>query len=111
MEASAAGVPAPVPAGNFLMHHPHIVHGSLANTTTRPRIACGLVYVATDARPIVRHAPESTVMIRGVDRHGHVLHDPAPTGDFERDRATWQAAYDRQHDNYYRMPPVPATAA
>lgn len=42
-------------------------------------------------------------MVWGVDHYNYMLHDPRPTGDWERDKAAWQLAYDRQHENYYRM--------
>lgn len=96
-------VPVEVPAGHFLMHHPHMIHGSLNNRSKRTRIACGMIFVFTQARPIATHAPESTIMIRGTDRYGYMQHDPRPTGDFARDRLAWRAAYDRQHENYYKM--------
>jgi len=98
-----SSVPAEVPAGHFLMHHPHIVHGSLNNRTKSARIACGMVFVSTQAKPIATYSPESSIMIRGVDHYNHVLHDLAPTGNFKQDELRWKAAYDRQHDNYYKM--------
>jgi hypothetical protein len=80
-----------------------MIHGSLNNRSKRTRIACGMIFVATQAKPIATHAPESTIMIRGTDLYSHMLHDPRPTGDFERDRLAWRLAYDRQHENYYKM--------
>jgi hypothetical protein len=92
-----------VPAGHFIIQHPHVIHGSLANRSDRARIACGMNFFATDTRPIATFAPESSVMIRGNDTHGHVLHDPRPTGRFDEDLVNWKKAYDRQHENYFRM--------
>lgn len=89
--------------GTFLMHNPFMVHGSDANITETPRVALGFIYVATDAKPVATYAPESTIMVSGVDEFNHMLHDPEPTGDFETDKIAWQKAYDRQHDNYYKM--------
>ena len=93
----------PAPAGSFLMHHPFMFHGSAANTTSMPRLALGLIYVATDAKPIATYAPESTVMVSGTDIYNHMLHDTQPTGTWEEDVKVWKAAYERQHDNYYKM--------
>ena len=91
------------PAGSFLMHHPLMFHGSAANTTTKPRLALGLIYAATDAKPIATYAPESTIMVSGKDEYNYMLHDPQPTGNWDVDIKSWKAAYERQHDNYYKM--------
>jgi len=93
----------PASAGSFLMHHPFMVHGSSANTTKIPRFAIGLIYAATSVKPIVSYAPESTVMVSGVDEYKHMLHDVSPTGNWNIDVKTWNTAYERQHDNYYKM--------
>lgn len=90
-------------AGSFLMHHAHMVHGSDNNTTDKPRLALGLIYVATDAKPIATFSPESTILVSGEDEYNHMMKDPNPTGTFEYDKVFWRKAYDRQHDNYYKM--------
>lgn len=95
------------PAGSFLMHHAHMVHGSDNNTTDKPRLALGLIYVATDAKPIAEYSPESTILVSGVDEYNYMMKDPEPIGVFEYDKKAWQAAYDRQHDNYYKMEQLP----
>lgn len=92
--------------GTFLMHSPFMIHGSDNNTTETPRVALGLIYVATDAKPIARFAPESTIMVSGTDTYNYMMHDPEPTGEFEYDKVNWRKAYDRQHDNYYKMEQV-----
>lgn len=90
-------------AGSFLMHSPFAVHGSDQNLSDSPRLAIGLIYAATDAKPIVNYSQESTVMVSGVDEYNYMLHDPEPTGDWNKDLQIWKDAYDRQHDNYYKM--------
>lgn len=90
-------------AGSFLMHSPFTVHGSDQNLSNSPRLAIGLIYVATDAKPIANFSQESTVMVSGIDEYNYMLHDPEPTGDWNKDSQTWKDAYDRQHDNYYKM--------
>jgi ectoine hydroxylase-related dioxygenase (phytanoyl-CoA dioxygenase family) len=92
--------------GTFLMHSPFMVHGSDNNTTEIPRVAIGFIYVATDAKPIATYSPESTIMITGEDKFNYMLHDSEPTGQFEYDVQNWRKAYDRQHDNYYKMEQV-----
>jgi ectoine hydroxylase-related dioxygenase (phytanoyl-CoA dioxygenase family) len=96
---------AEVPAGHITMHSPYIVHGSSSNTSSEPRLACGMIFAAGHVKPIANFAPESTLWVQGEDRHGHFIHDPVPTGDWDTDRGSWQAAYDRQHVNYYKMSP------
>lgn len=91
------------PAGSFLMHSPFMVHGSESNKTNNPRLALGLIYVATDAKPIENYDNESTVMVSGVDEFNYMLHDPEPTGNWDNDVKNWRLAYDRQHANYYKM--------
>ena len=90
-------------AGTFLMHSPFMIHGSDNNTTKTARVSLGLIYVATDAKPIATFSPESTIMVSGADKFNYMLHDPEPTGVFEYDEVNWRKAYDRQHDNYYKM--------
>lgn len=89
--------------GTFLMHSPFIIHGSDRNITDSPRISLGLIYAATDAKPIANYAKESTIMISGKDDYNFMLHDPEPTGDWNKDLKIWKDAYDRQHINYYKM--------
>lgn len=92
--------------GTFLMHSPFMLHGSDPNITDRPRISLGLIYASTEVKPIATYAEESTIMVSGVDEHNYMLHDPEPTGIWEKDSVVWKQAYDRQHDNYYKMEQV-----
>ena len=92
-----------VPAGNVMLHSPFIVHGSGPNISDSPRYAMGMIFVSTECKPVLEISPESTVMISGVDEFNFMLHDPEPTGNWETDLQTWQLAYDRQHNNYYKM--------
>lgn len=93
----------PAPSGSFLMHHPFMFHGSSANTAKTHRLALGLIYAATDVKPIATYAPESTIMVSGTDTYNHMLHDSPPTGDWDTDVKSWESAYERQHENYYKM--------
>lgn len=92
-----------VPAGNVLLHSPFVIHGSSANLTKTPRYAMGIIFVSTDCKPVLNISPESTVMISGVDTNNYMVHDPAPTGNWDVDVANWQRAYDWQHNNYFKM--------
>jgi ectoine hydroxylase-related dioxygenase (phytanoyl-CoA dioxygenase family) len=89
--------------GSFLMHSPFMLHGSDQNTTSTTRLALGLIFVATDAKPVANYSEESTVMVSGTDEYNHMVHDPAPSGTWEEDIKVWKKAYDRQHANYYKM--------
>lgn len=92
-----------VPAGHVLIHSPYIIHGSSPNTATTPRVAMGMIFASTVCKPILNLSPESTVMVSGIDEFNHMIHDPQPTGHWVNNIANWQAAYDRQHINYYQM--------
>jgi hypothetical protein len=63
----------------------------------------GMIFVSTECKPHLDISPESTVMISGVDEYNYMLHDPSPTGNWINDVNNWKLAYDRQHDNYYKM--------
>ena len=92
-----------VPAGNVLLHNPYVIHGSGPNRASTPRIAMGLIFASTECKPVMSVSPESTILVAGVDDYNYMLHDPRPTGNWETDVVNWRAAYDRQHDNYYKM--------
>lgn len=92
-----------IPAGNVLIHSPYMIHGSPENTQSTPRIAIGMIFASTQCKPVKAISPESTVMISGADHYSYMLHDPAPTGDWQSDLSNWKLAYDRQHANYYEM--------
>jgi non-heme Fe2+,alpha-ketoglutarate-dependent halogenase len=89
--------------GSFYMHGPYMVHGSDNNNSDVDRLALGMIFVATHAKPILNISEESTVMISGNDNYNYMVHDPKPIGNWEVDKVTWQKAYDRQHANYYKM--------
>ena len=92
-----------VPAGNILIHSPYMIHGSSKNNTDTPRVAMGMIFASTECKPVLKISPESTVMVAGTDEFNYMIHDPRPSGVWEIDVANWQAAYDRQHLNYYKM--------
>ena len=97
-----------VPAGHILIHSPYIIHGSSNNKLSTPRIAMGLIFASTECKPILAISPESTIMVSGIDEYNYMQHDPRPSGVWEVDVANWRKAYDRQHDNYYKMEHAPS---
>lgn len=98
-----------VPAGSVLLHSPYIIHGSGPNQASTARVAMGMILASTECKPILAVSPESTVLVAGEDKYNYMLHDPAPTGNWEVDVVNWRKAYDRQHDNYYKMEQSPAS--
>ena len=97
-----------VPAGNIVVHHPYIIHGSSFNTTNESRLAVSFIYASTDCKPRIEHSRESAVLISGNDQYNFMQHDPAPRDPWENNLSVWRDAYDRQHDNYFRLTQRPA---
>jgi non-heme Fe2+,alpha-ketoglutarate-dependent halogenase len=60
----------PVKAGQFSLHHTHLVHNSRPNRSNDRRIGLGLSYIPTSA-----HCTSGTrvtaMLVRGEDRYGH----------------------------------------
>lgn len=92
-----------VPAGSVLLHSPYVIHGSGPNRANTTRVAMGMIFASTEVKPKLAISPESTVLVAGTDEYNNMMHDPRPTGNWEVDVVNWQAAYDRQHLNYYQM--------
>jgi hypothetical protein len=60
----------PVKAGQFSLHHTHLVHNSRPNRSHDRRIGLGISYIPTSARCI--SSPRVTAMlVRGEDKYGH----------------------------------------
>ncbi len=66
----------PLAAGEFSLHHEHIVHSSPPNLTDDVRIGLALFYIPTHVRSTIGR--RSAHLVRGIDTHGHWDHDPAP---------------------------------
>lgn len=90
-------------AGEIIIHHPYIVHGSGKNITATPRLCMSMIFASTECKPILQLAPESTMMICGEDKYNYMMHDPQPTGVWDIDVKNWKDASDRQHINYHKM--------
>ncbi len=60
----------PVKAGQFSLHHTHLVHNSRPNHSNDRRIGLGISYIPTHARCT---APRrvTAMLVRGTDRYGH----------------------------------------
>ncbi len=77
----------PVCAGQFSLHHTHLVHNSPPNNTDDRRIGLGISYIPTEVR-CTSATRLSAMLVRGVDRYGHFDDEPRPKVDFgEAERA------------------------
>ncbi len=79
---NAGAVDIPLGAGEMSVHHMMLVHGSLPNTSDKPRIGISINYVTPAVRETKMTRP--ALLLRGEDRYGHfeLLHSPfIPTPD------------------------------
>ncbi len=58
----------PVKAGQFSLHHTHLVHNSRPNRSHDRRIGLGISYIPTSARCTVAARGVSAMLVRGEDR-------------------------------------------
>jgi non-haem Fe2+, alpha-ketoglutarate-dependent halogenase len=77
--------------GQISMHANHVVHGSEANGSDRPRIGWSCIYAAPHARMTARGAMGAT-LVAGEDTHGYYEMEPIPRFDFD---PVAVAAYER----------------
>jgi hypothetical protein len=76
----------PVRAGQFSLHHTHLVHNSRPNLTDDRRIGLGISYIPTQVR-CVGKTRLTAMLVRGIDLHGNFDGEPRPSvnfGDAER---------------------------
>jgi len=77
----------PVRAGQFSLHHTHLVHNSRPNLSADRRIGLGLSYIPTSVRCMSR-TRLTAMLVRGTDRYGYFDDEPRPRVDFgEAERA------------------------
>ncbi|UYN93798.1 MAG: phytanoyl-CoA dioxygenase family protein [Enhydrobacter sp.] len=60
----------PVRAGQFSLHHTHLVHNSRPNRSPHRRVGLGISYIPTHARCTARRRV-TAMLVRGEDRYGH----------------------------------------
>ena len=70
----------PVKAGQFSLHHTHLVHNSRPNRSNDRRIGLGISYIPTHAHCT---APRrvSAMLVRGTDRYGHFDDERRPVAE------------------------------
>jgi non-haem Fe2+, alpha-ketoglutarate-dependent halogenase len=71
----------PVRAGQFSLHHTHLIHNSRPNHSADRRIGLGISYVPTNVRCTSR-TRVTAMLVRGTDRYGHFDDEPRPRVDF-----------------------------
>jgi phytanoyl-CoA dioxygenase PhyH len=97
-EARAA--PLVLRAGEFSLHHTHLVHGSAPNRGGDRRIGVGISYIPTRVRHVGPRRLTAS-LVRGQDRHGHFEPEPRPRADFDAEaRAAHAEACARFFDSH-----------
>ena len=82
-------------AGEFSLHHTHLLHSSAPNRGSDRRIGVGISYIPT----LVRHVGAARLtasLVSGRDEHGHFDPEPRPRSDFDAEaRAAHRDACER----------------
>jgi len=90
-------VPLVARAGEFSLHHTHLLHSSAPNHGRDRRIGVGISYIPTRV-PHVGPRRLTASLVRGHDRYGHVDPEPRPRADFDAEaRAAHAEACERLH--------------
>jgi hypothetical protein len=94
-------------AGEVSFHHTLSFHRSGINRTDTRRIGIGISYIPTRVRHIGQTRLSAT-LVRGIDRHDHFDHEPAPIA--EADEAAWRAHGDSVGRFWKASESIPAMA-
>ncbi len=70
----------PVKAGQFSLHHTHLVHNSRPNRSSHRRIGLGISYIPTSAH-CVSPTRVTAMLVRGQDRYGNFDDERRPTAE------------------------------
>jgi non-heme Fe2+,alpha-ketoglutarate-dependent halogenase len=70
----------PVKAGQFSLHHTHLVHNSRPNRSAHRRVGLGISYIPTYARCTARNRV-SAMLVRGTDKYGNFDEERRPAVD------------------------------
>lgn len=76
-------------AGQMSLHDGRLLHGSLGNSSDRPRVGLAVRYITPDVRQ-TSWRPTAT-LARGVDRFGYYRHEPLPRFDDDPVSRAWHA--------------------
>jgi non-heme Fe2+,alpha-ketoglutarate-dependent halogenase len=80
----------PVKAGQFSLHHTHLVHNSRPNRSNDRRIGLGISYIPTHARCTAARRV-SAMLVRGIDRYGHFDDERRPVAEAGSEERTFHA--------------------
>ncbi|MFO0997714.1 MAG: phytanoyl-CoA dioxygenase family protein [Alphaproteobacteria bacterium] len=69
-------------AGEMILHHERVVHGSRPNNSDRPRVGFSIQYLATSIKEMAKPCTSAT-LVRGVDRFNNFEPEPRPSSDFD----------------------------
>ncbi|NVK32474.1 MAG: phytanoyl-CoA dioxygenase family protein [Gammaproteobacteria bacterium] len=86
----------PLAPGEASFHHGFTLHASMPNQSDDRRIGLNVQYIATDVKQL-KSDSDTALLIRGEDRFGYYLTDPAPEGEYT---ATDIARQDRLRAQY-----------
>jgi len=67
--------------GEISLHHGNMAHASGPNTGDARRVGIAIRYLAAHVRPT--DGPDSAILVRGTDGHGHFQAETAPETDFD----------------------------
>ncbi len=70
--------------GEISIHHSRLLHGSVGNSSSRPRIGLSINYFAAEVRQTIPGVRDSAILVRGKDR-GFFELEPRPKTDFDAD--------------------------
>src|SRR5690349_8734244 len=70
----------PVKAGQFSLHHTHLVHNSRPNQSNDRRIGLGISYIPTHARCTAANRV-TAMLVRGQDKYGHFDDERRPVAE------------------------------
>ena len=80
----------PVSAGQFSLHHTHLVHSSGPNRTDDRRIGLGISYIPTHVRCTSR-TRLTAMLVRGRDEYRHFDDERLPLADYGEDERAFHA--------------------
>ena len=94
--AEETAVLCPLQPGQASFHHGWTLHASMANRGPDRRIGLNVQYLAPHMRQ-TKPEPDSALLVRGADRHGHFQTDKPAETDLDPAAIAWQRELERRH--------------
>lgn len=69
-------------SGEMSIHHSRLLHGSVGNSSSRPRVGLSINYFAADVQQTIPDVSDSATLVRGKDR-GYFELESRPKTDFD----------------------------